>query len=79
MTSEVQAAPPVPVAKSVGQRLGITGREWRNLVIVAVLFVAAGFVPLVGSGYVLSIAISIAIYTALATSWMLFSGPTNYI
>ena len=35
--------------------------------------------PLVGSGYVQSIAISIAIYTALATSWMLFSGPTNYI
>jgi branched-chain amino acid transport system permease protein len=28
---------------------------------------------------VLSIAISITIYTALATSWMLFSGPTNYI
>jgi branched-chain amino acid transport system permease protein len=79
MTSEVQAAPPVPVTKPVGQRLGITGREWRNLAIAAVLFVAVGFVPMVGSGYVLSIVISIAIYTALATSWMLFSGPTNYI
>jgi len=79
MTSEAQAAPPAPVTKSIGQRAGITGREWRNLVIAAVLFVAAGFVPLVSSGYVLSIAISIAIYTALATSWMLFSGPTNYI
>jgi len=79
MTSEVEAAPPVPVTKSIGQRLGITGREWRNLAIAAVLFALAAVVPLVGSGYVQSIAISIAIYTALATSWMLFSGPTNYI
>jgi branched-chain amino acid transport system permease protein len=79
MTSEAQAAAPVPATKSIGQRAGITGREWRNLAIVAALFVVAGFVPLVSSGYALSIAISIAIYTALATSWMLFSGPTNYI
>jgi len=57
MTSEAQAAPPAPVTKSIGQRAGITGREWRNLVIAAVLFVAAGFVPLVSSGYVLSIEI----------------------
>ena len=38
MTSEAQATAPVPVSKSVGQRLGITGREWRNLAIAAVLF-----------------------------------------
>ena len=79
MTSEAQAAAPVPVSKSVLQRLGVTGREWRNLTIAAVLFALAAVVPLVGSGYVQSIAISIAIYTALSTSWMLFSGPTNYI
>jgi branched-chain amino acid transport system permease protein len=79
MTSEAQAAPPAPVTKSIGQRVSVTGREWRNLVIAAMLFVAAGFIPLISSGYVLSIAISITIYTALATSWMLFSGPTNYI
>jgi branched-chain amino acid transport system permease protein len=79
MTSEARAAPPAPVTKSIGQRVSVTGREWRNLVIAAMLFVAAGFIPLISSGYVLSIAISITIYTALATSWMLFSGPTNYI
>ena len=30
-------------------------------------------------GYPLQIGISIVMYTALATSWLLFSGPTNYI
>jgi branched-chain amino acid transport system permease protein len=79
MTSEVQAATPASVITSKIQRVAITRREWRNLAIAAVLFVIAGFVPLIGSGYVLSVAISIAIYAALATSWMLFSGPTNYI
>ncbi len=58
---------------------GITGREWRNLSIGALIFVAAGLVPLIFGGYLLQLAISIAMYTALATSWLLFSGPTNYI
>ncbi len=53
--------------------------EWRNLLICAGLFVLAAIVPLVADGYVLQIAISIVMYTALATSWLLFSGPTNYI
>ena len=51
----------------------------RNLLIAAVLFIAAGLVPLFCDGYPLQLAISIVMYTALATSWLLFSGPTNYI
>ena len=47
--------------------------------ISAVLFAAAALVPLVADGYPLQIGISIVMYTALATSWLLFSGPTNYI
>jgi branched-chain amino acid transport system permease protein len=60
-------------------RAGVTARERRNLLIGALIFVAAGLVPLVFGGYALQLAISIAMYTALATSWLLFSGPTNYI
>jgi branched-chain amino acid transport system permease protein len=45
----------------------------------ALIFVAAGFVPMVFDGYVLQVTISIVMYTAFATSWLLFSGPTNYI
>jgi branched-chain amino acid transport system permease protein len=60
-------------------RSGITPREWRNLLISAAGFIVVGFVPLVFGGYALQLTISIAMYTALATSWLLFSGPTNYI
>ena len=60
-------------------RAGVTARERRNLLIGTLIFVAAGLVPLVFGGYALQLAISIAMYTALATSWLLFSGPTNYI
>jgi branched-chain amino acid transport system permease protein len=60
-------------------RTGITPREWRNLLISAAGFIAVGFVPLVFGGYALQLTISIAMYAALATSWLLFSGPTNYI
>jgi branched-chain amino acid transport system permease protein len=62
-----------------GTGAGITARERRNLLISAMGFIAVGFVPLVFGGYALQLAISIAMYTALATSWLLFSGPTNYI
>ena len=57
----------------------LSGKEIRWLVVGAVVFGALFFVPSYASGYVLSLAISIVIFTALATSWMLFSGPTNYI
>jgi branched-chain amino acid transport system permease protein len=71
--SIIEKTPPVRAG------FGITAREGRNLLGSALLFVAAGFVPLVFDGYVLQVTISIVMYTAFATSWLLFSGPTNYI
>ncbi|WP_036553198.1 branched-chain amino acid ABC transporter permease [Nisaea denitrificans] len=46
-------------------------------ILLAVLAVAA--LPLLADGYWLSIAVTIMMYTALSTSWALFSGPTHYI
>lgn len=57
----------------------VTKSEFRNLGIAVVVFLAAATVPLISSGYLLSIGVSIAMFTVLATSWALFSGPTNYI
>ena len=53
--------------------------RWAGPVIGGVLFLLAVFVPFVANGYWMSIAVTIAMYTALATSWALFSGPTHYI
>lgn len=36
-------------------------------------------IPLVANGYWLSLAVTVMMYTALSTSWALFSGPTHYI
>jgi branched-chain amino acid transport system permease protein len=69
----IEKAPPAPAG------FGITAREARTVLASALIFVAAGFVPLVFGGYVLQVTISIVMYTAFATSWLLFSGPTNYI
>jgi len=65
--------------QAVGAGTGVTAREWRNLLISGAGFIAVGFIPLAFGGYVLQLAISIVMYAALATSWLLFSGPTNYI
>lgn len=59
--------------------LSLTAGERRNLSIGVALFIAAAVVPLLLGGYALQLAISIVMYTALSTSWLLFSGPTNYI
>ncbi len=45
----------------------------------AALLAAAACVPFVADGYWLSIAVTVLMYAALATSWSLFSGPTHYI
>ena len=68
--------PPVPAPRAA---IELSTREQRNLGIAAAIFVVVALVPLISSGYLLSITTSILFYTALATSWMLFSGPTNYI
>lgn len=57
----------------------MTGIRWERLLIGAILLIAAACVPLLADGYWMSIALTIAMYTVLATSWAIFSGPTHYI
>jgi len=57
----------------------VTGRELRNITLSAIVLALAALLPFLGNGYVLSIGITIAMFTVLATSWALFSGPTHYI
>src|ERR1700678_3287086 len=66
-----------PALRALGLR--ITANEWRTVAASVVIFVAAALVPLVFDRYVLQVTISIVMYAAFATSWLLFSGPTNYI
>jgi branched-chain amino acid transport system permease protein len=53
--------------------------ERLKLALGALIALAAAFVPIIADGYWLSIAVTIMMYTALSTSWALFSGPTHYI
>ena len=57
----------------------MTARDWQNVAITAVLLAAAACLPLTGDAYLLTIGVTIAMYTVLSTSWALFSGPTHYI
>ena len=57
----------------------MTASETKALVVGALIFIAAAFVPVLNTGYGLSLAVTIVMYTVLTTSWMLFSGPTHYI
>lgn len=50
---------------------------WLALGFTLLLMVAG--LPLIASGYVLAVAISMLSFTALAAAWSLFSGPTHYI
>ena len=68
-----------PPVQALGSSIKLSIREVRNLAVAVLIFLVVALVPLISSGYVLSISTSILFYTALATSWMLFSGPTNYI
>ncbi len=56
----------------------MTTNRW-ELPIAVIVVVLAALVPLVANGYWLSLAVTAAMYIALATSWALFSGPTHYI
>lgn len=40
---------------------------------------ACALLPWFGSGYAMSMAINLLIFTVLATAWALFSGPTGYV
>lgn len=57
----------------------MSGTDYRNFGIVVVLFGLAACLPFVGSAFMLTLGVTIAMYTVLATSWALFSGPTHYI
>ena len=57
----------------------MTARDWQNIAITAVLLAVAACLPLTGDAYLLTIGVTIAMYTVLSTSWALFSGPTHYI
>lgn len=57
----------------------MTAVEKRNFVLAGLALIAAAFLPVIDTGYWLSLGITIAMYTVLATSWALFSGPTHYI
>lgn len=57
----------------------MTRREAAWFGAAALLFALFACLPLLRDGYLLSLGVSIAMYTVLATSWALFSGPTHYI
>jgi len=57
----------------------MTSKEWRQLTLLLVAVALMALIPLGDDGYWLSICISIVMFTALATSWSIFSGPTHYI
>ena len=57
----------------------MSGREKPILIGVGLVFVVLAFLPLADTGVWLSLGVEIAMYTVLATSWALFSGPTHYI
>ena len=57
----------------------MTVAEKRTFLLAGLALIAAAFLPLIDTGYWLSLGITIAMYTVLATSWALFSGPTHYI
>ena len=57
----------------------MTDSGYKELVIAAILVFLAALVPLVSDGYILSTALTVMMYVTLATSWVLFAGPTYYI
>ena len=57
----------------------MTRNELFGFLAGVLFFTAAAFLPIVNTGYGLSLGVTIAMYTVLSTSWTLFSGPTHYI
>jgi len=57
----------------------VTRREAVYLALITAGFALLACLPLLGDSYVLTLGVGIAMYTVLATSWALFSGPTHYI
>jgi branched-chain amino acid transport system permease protein len=57
----------------------VTAREGKFFAITAIAFAVLALLPFADSGVWLSLGVELAMYTVLATSWTLFSGPTHYI
>ncbi|MGE4340769.1 MAG: branched-chain amino acid ABC transporter permease [Pigmentiphaga sp.] len=57
----------------------MTPRNWIFAVAALLGLGAAAAVPVVGSGYAMSLTINLLMFVALATAWALFSGPTALI
>lgn len=53
--------------------------SFQELIWAALVAVLAAFWPLVANPYWLGLGVDVMMYAALATSWVLFSGPTHYI
>ena len=61
------------------EREYLTRKELYGFLIAICAFGLAATLPIFNTGYGLSLGVTIAMYTVLATSWALFSGPTHYI
>ena len=57
----------------------MTPREAGYFALIAAAFALLACLPFTGHSYLLTLGVGIAMYTVLATSWALFSGPTHYI
>ena len=57
----------------------MSDRERRVFIVVALAFAVLALLPMADTGVWLSLGVELAMYTVLATSWTLFSGPTHYI
>jgi branched-chain amino acid transport system permease protein len=77
--SETAHAKPAAGPAAHRPAVAISAKEKRYLAFSTLAFIVVACLPLVDTGYWLSIGVSIMMYTVLATSWTLFSGPTNYI
>lgn len=59
--------------------MSLNGTDIRNLFLVGLAFAICAMLPFGDNGYWLGLGVTIAMFTTLATSWALFSGPTHYI
>lgn len=58
---------------------GMKKSDYQALSISAVLLVIAICLPWIVGDFAVTLAVNMAMFTVLATSWALFSGPTHYI
>lgn len=57
----------------------MTPSEYKNVGFGVVVIAAAACLPFASDAYLLTIGVTVMMYTVLSTSWALFSGPTHYI